>query len=479
MASIVKLQIDSFAYDWSSRKWNELMGETPENIMAVLSSGNGFTTPIVKATVKEIDHLMERMNNFEPTVRLSGNEGRDIRKRMAAWYAHLHYLKMNISRKSKVSYLADLVNDKLRKPYVDEIARLRQTLIDGQQNDAGEVAKRIRFQRKLISELPVCTNDIITIYLHHQLDTLYSGDTLDLEKTIMEEKRLRENHDSLTAQISDKSIDAAKKEDLRNSLQRVDFYLSDVAKKMKGTLYKYYETLTPENIADYLTRYSGTFWNKINVKKNPIDVSFKIAARKKKASAVSVSKDASRKPIRKKKPVKSLGVRAEEMILYPFAVSGTDCKELYRSLTNDLNIICRFVIWAQSRNEKVMTPEYREQYEGFWRAMKTLPAKKEPLKKEEIHKDSVQSAPATVTYDDIIKYMLTQFYDNSKTVPVWIQEKQQIIEKFCQRPDAAELFEQWKPDFNCSEDDFKLSHNRARATIFIHRIEQSIQGQRP
>ena len=193
MATLVKLEIDSVAYDCCKWMWKMLAGEKPESAVFKLSSGKGLTTPSVSTINEKINLLMSRLEEFAPTAFLSSEDGKTFRKKIADWYGVLHQKRSSFGKQSKVVFLVDAVNEQLRKPYLDEIVRLGATirseiqlikckkeLTPDQMKRVEEVKKAIKIQKNLLNQQPYCTNDIITIYLHHKLENMNSGDRNNL-----------------------------------------------------------------------------------------------------------------------------------------------------------------------------------------------------------------------------------------------------------------------------------------------------------
>jgi hypothetical protein len=174
---------------------------------------------------------MSKLEQFAPTAFLSPEDGKTFRKKIADWYGVLHQKRSSFDKQSKVIYLVDAVNEQLRKPYLDEIARLSESikseiqlikckkeLTPDQIKRVEEVKKAIKIQKNLLNQQPYCTNDIITIFLHHKLEEMNSSTErsidyfehhtkLDLSKrdeifTYLKTKHLsNEDRDSLKSRI--------------------------------------------------------------------------------------------------------------------------------------------------------------------------------------------------------------------------------------------------------------------------------------
>ena len=95
MATLIKLEIDSVAYDCCKWMWKMLSGEKPESAVSKLSSGKGLAASSVSMISEKISLLMSRLEEFAPTVFLSPEDGKTFRKKIADWYSVLHQKSMS------------------------------------------------------------------------------------------------------------------------------------------------------------------------------------------------------------------------------------------------------------------------------------------------------------------------------------------------------------------------------------------------
>ena len=86
MATLIKLEIDSVAYEYSKWMWKMLAGEKPESAVFKLSSGKGLTASSVSTISDKINLLMSKLEQFAPTAFLSPEDGKTFRKKIADWY---------------------------------------------------------------------------------------------------------------------------------------------------------------------------------------------------------------------------------------------------------------------------------------------------------------------------------------------------------------------------------------------------------
>lgn len=382
MSTRKKIEIDSVAYECSQRMWNQLTGDTPESALSKLSSNKGLTVPSVGKICEKIDLLMSRHQEFAPAAFMDGECGKIYRKKLSDWYSHLHNLKKSLNKKSQVIYLADAVNDILTKNYKDEIGRLatsiqvekrlvkeKRPLTDDQRKYYVEVTAKIKEQQKLLEEASICNNDIITLFLHRNMASMSDSEKQNLDNLNREIMGRLADRDRLVAQLKDKSVADNIREGNKTKIGNIDTRLSVLQQQKDTVLAKYY-SLTPELVANFLRKYSGTFWDRINVKKNVSEVSIQMAAVKK--ARPSNGDDVKKKKIRRKKSAVTLKERAEKLCLYPYKIVFEEVPEdLESGIDNDLAVIDRFKQWSSSNYVPDFSAEYQNGYLSFWRQLKT------------------------------------------------------------------------------------------------------------
>jgi hypothetical protein len=362
--------------------WNQLTGDTPESALSKLSSGKGLTVPSVGIICEKIDLLMIRHQEFAPAAFMDGQSGIIYRRKLADWYSRLHDLKKSLNKKSRVVYLADAVNDILTKNYKDEIGRLatsiqvekrlvreKHSLTDDQRKHYDEVTYKIKELQKRLEEVPVCNNDIITMFLHRNMAGMTDDEKQSLGNLNREIMGRLADRSRLVTELKDKSIADNIREGNKTKIGNIDGLLPVLQKKKDAVLEKYY-SLTPELIADFLRKYSGTFWDRINVKKNVSEVSIQMAAAKK--AKPSNGDDVKKKKVRRKKSAVTLKERAEKLCLYPYKIVFEEVPEdLESDIDNDLAVIDRLKQWSSSNYVPDFSAEYQNGYLSFWRQLKT------------------------------------------------------------------------------------------------------------
>ena len=450
MATLIKLEIDSVAYDCCKRMWKMLAGEKPEIAVSKLSSGKGLTTPLVSMINEKINLLMSRLEEFAPTAFLSPENGKIFRKKIADWYGVLHQKKSSFGKQSKVVYLVDVVNEQLRKPYLDEIVRLMATikpeiqlikskkeLSPDQRKRVEEVKKVIKIQKNLLNQQPYCTNDIITIFLHHKLGRMDPSEKRRIEYYKNKTKLDTPKRDEMITFLKNNSVSDYDKERLNTEIMNINENLSFYEDEINKIMSTYYNLLTPELIADFIRKYSGTFWDHINVNKNTISITVRLAAITKKPTQKKNGKNVK---IRHSKANISVAQRAKDLFFYPYKITSKQIPaDLEQDIDNDLTVIDNYRQWSASNTGTDFSTEYKDNYLAFWQQLKTSP-KEDEYHEEDDTEDfgpAEENDPATeerYRYENLMGYL----YDITKNDPTGrkkIEDANDIILAFSKLDD--------------------------------------------
>ena len=447
MATLIKLEIDSAAYDCCKWMWKMLAGEKPESAIFKLSSGKGLTTPSVSTINDKINLLMSRLEEFAPTAFLSSEDGKTFRKKIADWYGVLHQKKSSFGKHSKVVYLVDAVNEQLRKPYLDEIARLRETikseiqlikckkeLSPDQMKRVEEVKKAIKIQKNFLNQQPYCTNDIITIFLHHKLENMDSSDKRRIEFYENKTKLDTPKRDEIITFLKENSVSGYDKDRLIDEIMNINENLSFYEDEINKIMSTYYNLLTPELIVDFIRKYSGTFWDRIKVNKNTISVTVRIAAITKKTTQKKSGKNGK---IRRSKINISVAQRTKDLFFYPYKIISKQVPvDLEKDIDNDLTVIDNYKQWTSSNTGTDFSTEYKDGYLSFWRQLRTFPTEDEY--------DIDPPIPPTETEMkcmELTEY-LEEITENDEIGRKKVEAAGDIILKFCQLDNYEERFSQ-------------------------------------
>ena len=390
MSSITKISIDKAVYEYSGLIWGDLVGESPEKCVGILSAGKGITPKNISDVKSKIQELKKRTPFFVPRVRMEKDYGYGSAN--AKWLRSLKTRENSL--KMSVVYLADAVNDIIRKPNTDQIARLRETVDeesrlkkDGQQLTAEQTAKlegvekQVSEIREQMKKLPKCTNAILTTLLHEVVDDMSEEDGSALEeitREISEQSALIEQYTKAKAEEEAKEKDEVPEgqekpvvnEELilrhEHKIAEIKKAIADLEKDRFEIYTAYYEKfrreMTPQAIADQLIKFPGTFWEAWDINTEMISVSVTIESKKKDDTSKSTHEE-----------------RGLSLMAFPYSINMTsNSKEFLSDLDNDLKVTDDWNRWMKAhRDEKTFSETYRQAYESHRQRLKTLPMEKE------------------------------------------------------------------------------------------------------
>ena len=476
MSSITKISIDKAVYEYSGLVWSDLVGESPEKCVSILSAGKGITPRNISDVKSKIQELKKRTPFFVPRVRMEKDYGYGSTN--AKWLRSLKTCENSL--KMSVVYLADIVNDIIRKPYADQIARLRETvseesrlkkdgkqLTDEQTAKLEDVEKQVSEIREQMKKLPKCTNAILTTLLHEVVDDMSEEDSSALEEIttkISEQSALIEQYTTAKAKEEAKEKDEVPdgqeqpvvNEELvlryEHKIAEIKKAIADLENDRLEIYTAYYEKfrreMTPNVIAEQLTKYPGTFWEAWDINTEMISVTVSMESKKKDDTSKSTYKE-----------------KALSLMAFPYSISMTsNSKEFLRDLDNDLNVTDDWNHWLKvHRDEKSFSESYRQAYETHRQRLKTL-----PLEKENKAGTKTVSAPktSTVTADDILKYIAgftsagkdsegnVVSWTDEKPIPGWIKDHyQNYAERVAAFPEGVRRFIELQKNFDGRSDE--------------------------
>ena len=392
MSNVVKIKVDEAVYEYSCYVWGLIAKENPKMIVTQLSEGKGVISRSESTVQDNLLKLITRAVLFVPRVRLSHDYG--YRQENARWHSAL--LNKKRSLRSKVVYLTDAVNQIITKPYNDEIARLRQSIStelqtqkDGQQltpeqsAKVEEVTAKITEQRKILRGLPRCTNQILTTLLHEYVDSLSDEDAATINRNLSLIKEREKTIRDATTKMESLEVkdDSEKYLQLENFIAATTNKIEEYKKECRDIRTKYYiqfhQAMTPQAIADQLTKYAATSWEAFNINQKMIEENIII-----KSPSKPTKEDDGEKKVSRKQPTPA--ERGEGLLLFPYMIvdASLDDQSL-EDIANDLKVTEEYDKWARNYTGKEYTSEYQQAYEGFRKRLRTLPEKKESKKVEE------------------------------------------------------------------------------------------------
>ena len=189
--------------------------------------------------------------------------------------------------------------------------------------------------------------------------------------------------------------------------------------------------MTPELIADFIRKYSGTFWDRIKVNKNTISVTVRLAANTKKPTQKKNGKNGKAHRSKVNIPVVQ---RAKELLLYPYKIISKQVPvDLEQDIDNDLTVIDNYKQWSASNSATDFSTEYKDGYLTFWHQLNTSPAE-----------DEYELVPPTeieMKCMELTEY-LEEITIDDKVGREKVAAAGEIISKFCQLDNYEERFSQ-------------------------------------
>ena len=273
MTKQIKLKVDSYAYEYTYKKWIEIAGMEPSHAVLRLSRNEGIPSSYTANIIERLNELMDCIRIFLPMALTTEDTGHEYRKQNAIWYRCLLSIRKRISNGGTPVFLVDAVNQILKK-----------------------------------SKLSVrCTNLILTKYLH-----------------------------------------------------------------MFGE-----ESMTPTKVAETLSKFTLTPWDKIPISTQTKEVSFRVNeqfSKRFKGAKENNEEECSKKKGRNKK--KTLGEYVEDIFLFPYCCIIPDNDDILENINNDIQVISEYFQWLFQNKEYEFTPEYKMIYESFRKRLRTIPSPK-------------------------------------------------------------------------------------------------------
>ena len=486
MSSITKISIDKAVYEYSGLIWGDLVGESPEKCVGILSAGKGITPKNISDVKSKIQELKKRTPFFVPRVRMEKDYGYGSAN--AKWLRSLKTRENSL--KMSVVYLADAVNDIIRKPYTDQISHLRETVDeesrlkkDGQQLTAEQTAKlegvekQVSEIREQMKKLPKCTNAILTTLLHEVVDDMSEEDGSALEeitREISEQSALIEQYTKAKAEeeakveVADGQEKPVVNEELilrqEHKIAETKKAIADLEKDRLDIYTAYYNkfrrSMTPQAIADQLIKYPGTFWEAWDVNTEMISVSVSMESKKKDDASKSTHEE-----------------RGLSLMAFPYSINMTsNSKEFLSDLDNDLKVTDDWNRWMKAhRDEKTFSETYRQAYESHRQRLKTLPMETN-VGTESTQKDSSEGIvqPTAAEQQSTPQEQPQVNFDRNKTILMnFLNEKAQkissltdilaepsnknAVDKFAQREDFQVVFNTLRTNVKDDTPVFKIA----------------------
>lgn len=402
--SIVKIEIDEAVYEFGRYVLETITGDDFCKAVSKLYEGKGIASKTETFMQEKISELMMRTNSFVPRVRMT--KGNIYRTENARWYAALFSKKQSI--KSQVVYLTEAVNRIIVKPYIEELARLRETLkiekklqdgetlSDDQIKEVEKTASRIADIKKIMRDLPKCDNDILTTLLHEYVDNPLISDIHDLDNIkarleIQEERKAKMEIELAETEPERTTMIVAIKNTIDEIKKDIVGIKEDHFDLMKKYYEKFWKEMTPEVIASQLVKYNGTYWEMFNRKINVIETFVRIKSPQKQIKTNNTPTTSKK---RKKNP--TLTEKGKNLIMFPYSlISAKVDDDFLNGVIHDLNVLNEWDAWAGKSNEKEFTTEYQRTYEEFRKRLKTFPNRKEDEVIKKVTRRTIQVSSST------------------------------------------------------------------------------------
>lgn len=475
MASIIRLSVDAAVYEYSSIIWEELAGQTPESAVYCLSTGKGIIDKADDVVLNQLQEFLPRVDRFVPRVRLDCADANiystQCRTLIARWRRKLVNVRTALLRSGKVIYLTDAVNHILAKPYNDEIARFRSSIVselamvkegkeltEEQQHKIEEVNQKIDEQRQKLRELPRCTNVILTSMLHEAIDDMPEGKRRELDNLVkMRNDCLNDQHttnaklNDVKAQLRNLRNDAPEEErnklqgevkELEKKLQNLAAQFEQYRQQRMGILQEYYDQLKPEVVAKSLKEAPASFWEFFNQKQTMLEVGVKMASVPK--TIKSNEGDAKTETSKRKRKQPTQVERAVALMFFPYGIGSADASNFSTHLDHDSQLMDEYDEWTEKFTGKSITQEYRDKYAEFCREFQTIPesalaslAQEPPF--VQLQRKVEQDQPQVSNYDRLIS-ALNEKAGSDKTGLGIIEKNDSLLHTFSERQDFEEQF---------------------------------------
>ena len=137
------------------------------------------------------------------------------------------------------------------------------------------------------------------------------------------------------------------------------------------------ESMTPTKVAETLSKFTLTPWDKIPISTQTKEVSFRVNeqfSKRFKGAKENNEEECSKKKGRNKK--KTLGEYVEDIFLFPYCCIIPDNDDILENINNDIQVLAEYFKWLSKNKNYEFTPEYKMIYESFRKRLRTIPSHK-------------------------------------------------------------------------------------------------------
>ena len=296
-----KIESTALVKKYTDSTWKRLAGITTSEVATRLSRGKGVPSNSDNVISESINELLKRIDQFLPMVLWSGTEATPYRNQNHAWQVRLMKIAEYVGKDAKPVYLIDEVNKLLRRESAKQIATLKEAvkdIYDAQETNTPltqaqkDKLASVRQQIRDIKSQYICTPLILKKYIHLQYK-----EGMKIEELV--------------------------------------------------------PLMSPSTIAEFITKNSGTVWEYLPVKMDPVKYS------------VRVDKKCTWKAA-------DIARRIEIPYACPSIVSARSDWNLLQDIKNDIAVLDEYIEWYQSAGSLNLTDEYQKIYSNYISRLKTL-----------------------------------------------------------------------------------------------------------
>ena len=237
--------------------------------------------------------------------------------------------------------------------------------------------------------------------------------------------------DEIFTYLKTKHLSNEDRDSLKSRIKNINKNLAIYEGEIDKIMSEYYRFLTPELIADFIRRYSGTFWDRIKVNKNTISITLRLTAITKKPTH---KKNGKIGKTRRSKANISVAQRAKDLFFYPYKIISKQVPvDLEKDIDNDLTVIDNYKQWTASNTVTDFSTEYKDGYLSFWQQLNTSPTE-----------DEYELVPPTeieMKCMELTEY-LEEITMNDEVGRKKVEAAGDNISKFCQLENYEERFSQ-------------------------------------
>lgn len=313
-----KIESTALVKKYTDCTWKRLAGITTSEAATRLSRGKGVPNKSDNVISESIRELVIRIDQFLPMVLWSGTEATPYRNQNHAWQVRLMKIAEYVGKDAKPIYLIDEVNKQLRKESTKHITILKEGVSD--------------------------------IYDAQETNTPLTQAQKDKLASVRQQIRDIKNQYICTPLILKKYIHLQYKEGMK--------------------IEELVPLMSPSTIAEFIIKNSGTVWEYLPVKMDPVKYS------------VRVDKKCTWK-------ASDIARRIEIPYACPSIVSARSDWNLLQDIKNDIEVLDEYIEWYKTAGSLNLTDEYQKIYSNYTSRLKTLRVSVDTFKQKNDKKSEV------------------------------------------------------------------------------------------